>query len=49
MAVHSADWSCTLTNTPPVRSGPTNRVFVTCTNPLGSGMATGSVVNVIGP
>ena len=49
MTVHSADWSCTLTNTPPVTSGPTNSVVVTCTSPLGSGIATGSVVNVTGP
>ena len=49
MTVHSADWSCTLTNLPPVTSGPTNTVAVACTSPAGTGTATGSVVKVTGP
>jgi hypothetical protein len=49
MTVHSADWSCTLTNVPPVTRGPTNSVVVICSTPSGNGTATGSVVNVTGP
>ncbi len=49
MTVHSADWSCTLTNMPPVTSGPTNTVVVNCSKPWGTGTGTGSVVNVTGP
>jgi hypothetical protein len=49
MTVHSTDWSCTLTNTPPVTHGPTNSVVVICSRPSGSGTATGSIVNVTGP
>jgi hypothetical protein len=49
MSVHSADWSCTLTNVLPVMSGPTNTIDVACTSPVGGGTATGSIVNVTGP
>ncbi len=48
--VSTADDSvaCTLTNVPPITSGPTNTVNVSCTKPSGSGTAT-SVVKVTGP
>jgi len=49
MKVHSADWFCLLTNTPPVTSGPTNTVVVNCSNPMGVGIGTGSIVHVTGP
>ncbi len=48
VSTKDASVDCTLTNVPPITSGPTNTVNVTCTAPSGSGTAT-SVVNVTGP
>ncbi len=47
-------WKCTLTNTPPVTSGPSNTVTMTCAPPFefgsttvpGTGTAPGSVVEI---
>lgn len=41
--------ACKLTNKPPVTSGPTNEVDVSCTDPSGSAKTTGIVVVVTGP
>jgi hypothetical protein len=54
MTVHSPGptFLCTLTNVPPVTSGPTNTVNVSCTTPgalTGSGSSKNSVVRVTGP
>lgn len=40
---------CVLQNSNPVVRGPRNRVTVTCTEPIGTGMSTTAVVNVTGP
>jgi len=40
--------SCTLTNTPPVKHGPTNTVTVSCSTPAGGGSSTNAVVVVTG-
>jgi hypothetical protein len=54
MTVHSPGptFRCTLTNVPPVTSGPTNTVNVSCTAPgalTGSGSSKNAVVKVTGP
>ena len=36
--------ACTLTNTPPITSGPTNRVDVSCSTPSGSATARDAVI-----
>lgn len=54
MSVHSPGptFRCTLTNVPPVTTGPTNTVSASCTTPgalIGSGSSKNSVVRVTGP
>ena len=46
MTVSSADGkiACTLTNTPPITSGPTNNVTASCSAPVGGGSSKTSVV-----
>jgi hypothetical protein len=47
---NGATVNCTLTNAPPPTRGPTNSIFVSCTEPTtGTATANGSVVNVTGP
>ncbi len=41
--------SCVLTNVPPITSGPTNAVNVSCGTPSGSGQSATAVVKVTGP
>jgi hypothetical protein len=50
MDVASSDGSvaCTLTNTPPIAQGPSNRVDISCTSPSGSASTTGAVVVATG-
>ena len=36
--------ACTLTNTPPITSGPTNRVDVSCSSPFGSATTSDAVI-----
>lgn len=45
----TGDIACTLTNVPPIESGPNNVITVTCTEPAGSGVANNAVVKVTGP
>jgi hypothetical protein len=40
--------NCDLVNSPPVTSGPTNTVTMTCSAPAGSGVSTNSVVVITG-
>jgi hypothetical protein len=54
MTVHSPGptFRCTLTNAPPVTTGPTNTVNLSCTTPgalIGGGSSQHSVVRVTGP
>jgi len=51
MHVRSSDGSvdCTLANTPPITTGPTNRVDVTCTAPAGSATTRFAGVKATGP
>jgi hypothetical protein len=46
MDVSSSDGSvdCTLTNTPPITSGPTNTVTISCSSPSGSAVTSTAVV-----
>jgi hypothetical protein len=50
MDVSSSDGTvdCTLTNTPPTTSGPTNTVTVSCTSPSGSATTSTAVVSANG-
>jgi hypothetical protein len=54
MTVHSPGptFHCTLTNVPPVTTGPTNTVHASCTAPgtlIGTGTSKSAVVRVTGP
>jgi hypothetical protein len=50
MDVSSSDGSvdCTLTNTPPITSGPTNTVTISCSSPSGSAVTSTAVVTANG-
>jgi hypothetical protein len=41
--------SCSLANTPPITQGETNTVNMTCSSPVGNGISTDAVVEVLAP